>query len=1277
MSISSKLKIAALVPGLVALVIGLALLFSYRVLDRAREEGQRTKQLMSSMNELNRLTHYFILYHEDRPRRQFLSEHDSMTKLIDSLRFRDKTQQKLLDRIRHNSESVRMAFLRLVAAYERPAPAESYALSSEAEERLAARVLTTSRDLVSDALRLEVLIDGEIATTQRRVSWLALFVLLGTGVPLTFILIRIMRGISASLAILRQGTDAVGAGHLDYRIGMAARDEIGDLSRAFDLMAERLTDTTVSRDSLRAEVEERKRAEEEARWRGEWLRVILSSIGDAVIAADAEGRVNFLNPVAANLTGWEAEEARAQPIQNVFRIINEQTRRPADDILNLVLREGKVVNLANHTSLIHRDGREIPIEDSAAPIRDAEGKAVGVVIVFHDVTEKRRAQEEILEAAEKFRIVADFTYDWEHWRLPDNRFAYVSPSCERITGYSREAFMQDPGLYARIIHPDDRERMIEHMREDLCQHEPYELEFRIVRRDGRERWIIHSCQLVTDARGQPMGRRASNRDITGRKQAEESLRESRRRLALIVESIADGFFALDREWRFIHINEAALHHFGKLREEVMGCSLFEVFPAFRGSVFETQFRRAMEGGDPVHFETPSMVMDKTMEVHAYPGLDTMTVLFRDITERIRIAAALRENEATLRGILDATKESIWLFSPEGLVLMGNKTALIRFGKPPEEVLGRHFDEILPPELAQSRLASLRKAVASRQPIEFEDARSGILFHHDFYPVLDEEGRVVSIACFSRDITERKRVEDALRKAHDELEIRVEARTRELADINEALQAEIIERRRAEEIGKGERQRLYDVLEALPAYVVLLSPDYSVPFANRFFREHFGESHGLRCYEYLFDRKEPCDECETFTVMKTHAPHHWEWTGPDGRTYDVSDFPFTDTDGSTLIMEMGIDITERKRAEEQVKAASLYARSLIEASLDPLVTISRDGKIMDVNRATELVTGFAREEIIGRDFCDYFEDPEKARKGYEQVFREGLVKDYPLAIRHISGRLTEVLYNASTYRNETGEVKGVFAAARDITEVKQAEENLRRYMERLEQSNRDLEDFAHVASHDLQEPLRKIRTFSDLLIGLHNDSLNETVRDYLERMNLAAERMHTLVMALLRYSRITSHLESYTVFNLREPVEEAMGDLGALCEEAEARVEIGKLPEVKADRDLIRQLFQNLIGNALKYRGERKPLVRIYANASDSGLFWDIQVEDNGIGFDEIYIDKIFKPFQRLHGRSSPYKGTGMGLAICRKIVERHGGIITARSVPGKGTTFIVSLPKLE
>ena len=251
--------------------------------------------------------------------------------------------------------------------------------------------------------------------------------------------------------------------------------------------------------------------------------------------------------------------------------------------------------------------------------------------------------------------------------------------------------------------------------------------------------------------------------------------------------------------------------------------------------------------------------------------------------------------------------------------------------------------------------------------------------------------------------------------------------------------EMIGHMQAEKAVEVERQRFNDVLEMLPAYLVLLTPDYHVPFANRFFRERFGESRGQRCFEYLFGRSEPCEVCETYTVLKTMAPHKWEWTGPDGRNYDVFDFPFTDTDGSTLILEMGIDITERKRAEETLKATSQYARSLIEASLDPLVTISADGKVMDVNKATELVTGVPRDHLVGSDFSDYFTEPKKARDGYQQVFEMGSVRDYSLAIRHKSGNITEVLYNATVYRNEAGEVQGVFAAARDITAQKLAEE----------------------------------------------------------------------------------------------------------------------------------------------------------------------------------------------------------------------------------------------
>jgi len=304
-------------------------------------------------------------------------------------------------------------------------------------------------------------------------------------------------------------------------------------------------------------------------------------------------------------------------------------------------------------------------------------------------------------------------------------------------------------------------------------------------------------------------------------------------------------------------------------------------------------------------------------------------------------------------------------------------------------------------------------------------------------------------------------EEALREIKGNLEILVTERTAELEEINRALEEQIAELKTAKEAAKAERKRFHDVLETLPVYVVLLTPDYHVPFANRVFRELFGESHGRCCFEYLFGRTEPCKICETWSVLKTMKPHRWEWTGPNGHNYNVYDFPFTDTDGSTMILEMGMDITDRKRAEKELQTAISYNRELIEVSLDPLVTIGSDGKITDVNAATEAVTGRNRGELIGTDFADYFTQPGKARAGYEQVFREGLVRDYALEIRHHNGHITPVLYNAAVYRNDVGNVIGVFAAARDVTERKRAEKELHRYREHLEelvrQRTSELED----------------------------------------------------------------------------------------------------------------------------------------------------------------------------------------------------------------------------
>jgi light-regulated signal transduction histidine kinase (bacteriophytochrome) len=249
--------------------------------------------------------------------------------------------------------------------------------------------------------------------------------------------------------------------------------------------------------------------------------------------------------------------------------------------------------------------------------------------------------------------------------------------------------------------------------------------------------------------------------------------------------------------------------------------------------------------------------------------------------------------------------------------------------------------------------------------------------------------------------------------------------------------------------------------------------------------------------------------------------------------------------------------------------------------------------------------------------------------------------------------------------------------RDVTERKQAEEAVQETARQLARSNQELEQFAFIASHDLQEPLRKINIFSQRLMGLLGEGCPEEAGDYLTRMQRAAERMQAMVNGLLDLSRVNTRGGTFEPVPLRHAVEEALSDLETRLQATGGQVILADLPTIEADPMQIRQLFQNLIGNALKFhRPGVPPVVRVSAQETLSGdLPWvAIEVADNGTGFDEQYAGRIFQPFQRLHARSE-YDGTGLGLAICQKIVERHHGAIEVRSRPGEGSTFTVKLPK--
>ncbi len=349
----------------------------------------------------------------------------------------------------------------------------------------------------------------------------------------------------------------------------------------------------------------------------------------------------------------------------------------------------------------------------------------------------------------------------------------------------------------------------------------------------------------------------------------------------------------------------------------------------------------------------------------------------------------------------------------------------------------------------------------------------------------------------------------------------------------------------------------------------------------------------------------------------------------------------------------------------------------------------------VNAAYYQMVG--HRDIVGKAVAQAL--PEVTEQGFIELLDEVYTTGEPFVGRGVQlylertpGAPLDEVYVDFLYQpivEPDGSISGIFVQGHEVTDQLRAQEELRQLNSTLEQRvqqrtvelelrNRELQEFAYVASHDLQEPLRKIHSFADLLVAEHAASLDEQARSYLGRLQHAALRMSNLISDLLAFSRVQTRGDTFARVDLGQVAQEVLVDLEEAVREAKAGVDVGPLPEVEADATQMRQLLQNVIGNALKYRRADVPLRvqvggRVEAGAEASPSVAVIEVADNGIGFEEKYLDRIFTPFQRLHGRGV-YGGTGMGLAICRRIVERHGGAITARSSPGAGSVFEIRLP---
>jgi len=374
-----------------------------------------------------------------------------------------------------------------------------------------------------------------------------------------------------------------------------------------------------------------------------------------------------------------------------------------------------------------------------------------------------------------------------------------------------------------------------------------------------------------------------------------------------------------------------------------------------------------------------------------------------------------------------------------------------------------------------------------------------------------------------------------------------------------------------------------------------------------------------------------------------------------------------------------EITQRARAEEALRASEVKFRGILESAPDAMVIMDARGRIALVNAETERLFGYRRDELVGQTVEILV--PERFRRGHSHQRQEYTAHprtrpmDQGLDLRGLRKDASEFPAEISLSPLESAEGILVTSAIRDISVRRKAEAHLLKKMEELKRSNEELAQFAYIASHDLQEPLRMVASYTQLLSKRYKGKLDSDADEFISFAVDGASRMQRLIQDLLAYSRAGTNGQALRETSSEDALKEALTNLRATMEESGAVVTHDSLPAITTDGTQLAQVFQNLVGNAIKYRGPEVPRVHVSAT-KNGGEEWIFSVRDNGLGIDPQYFERIFILFQRLHGRKE-FKGTGIGLAICKKIVERLGGRIWVESQPEKGSTFYFALPERD
>jgi PAS domain S-box-containing protein len=753
------------------------------------------------------------------------------------------------------------------------------------------------------------------------------------------------------------------------------------------------------------DVTERKRAEAMVRQIEERNRATLYSIGDAVIATDAQSRINRMNPVAESLTGWTEAEAEGKPLDEVFRIVNEETRAVVESPVTRVLREGQVVGLANHTLLVAKDGTERPIADSGAPIRDEKGETTGVVLVFRDQTEERAAQRSLQESERRYRTLAESLPHLVWTCRADGSCDYLSPRWVDFTGIPEAD--QLGYRWIEQLHPDDRERVIAEWSEVAPRGGVFDIEFRIRRADGAYRWFTTRAIPFLDEGGRVVKWFGSNTDIDDHKRVHEALRESEALYRSLFDNMMNGFahcqmlFDRGRPVDFIYLNVNQAFEAKTGLKNVVGRKVSEVIPGIREGnpeLLETYGRVAVTG-KPEVFEIHVEALDMWFAISVYsPKREHFVAVFDVITERKR---AQQEIESLARFPAE-NPNPILRVRHGGKIIYANASSedlLVGWGCAVGDFLPSNLRDLIATSVAQNASATVDATFNNR------------VFSLLFAPIPGTD--YVNLYC--RDITDRVRAEEAVRESE-------ERNRTTLQSLGDAVIATD---------GSGRIAQMNPVAEALTGWLEAEARGQTLASVFRIVNEETRAV--VESPVALVLRKGQVVGLANHTVL----------IAKDGKERPIADSgaPIRNAKGETTgVVLVFRDQTEERRAGDALRRSEALLRAVIEGTTNLVCVKDQDGKIVIANSAMTRFIGKPESEIIGK--CD-LELVAEAKQAAEimandrRIMATGCSETVEETGEGPAGRW-DYLFTKSPYHDLDGQVIGVIGIGTDITERKRAE-----------------------------------------------------------------------------------------------------------------------------------------------------------------------------------------------------------------------------------------------